>query len=173
MFNKKLSIMRKIFFIAALLCASLTSFAIDWSAEEWRGNGTGNENFTNKFKAVVSPEMPSPGFINNLQVRNGKECLHICFPSAAFGASSLDASQYEEGGAGRFIHLDIFKNQETEFTMVCADVTYTFTVFYADGITTGVENVGVSTKAVKVVENGQLIIIKNGVKYNVAGQEIK
>ena len=165
--------MKKIFFVAARLCASMMSFAIDWDAEEWRGNGTGDAKNTDKYKAVVSPEMPAPGFINNLQTKNEKACLHICFPSAAFGASSLDASMYEEEGAGRFIHLDVFQNKETEFTMVCNDVTYTFTVYYADGTATGMESVATNTKAVKTVENGQLVIIKNGVKFNIAGQEIK
>ena len=37
-----------------------------------------------------------------------------------------------------------------------------------------VENVtAVSGKAKKTIENGQLIIIKNGVRYNVAGQEVR
>ena len=168
--------MKKIFFLTALLCASMMSFAIDWSEVAWLGNGVG-EGYTDKYKAVVSPEMPAPGFINNLQTRTVDDqpipVLHICFPSSAFGASSLDASQYEEEGAGRFIHLDIFQARETEFTVVCSDVTYTFTVFYADGTPTGMESVAASVKAVKTVENGQLVIIKNGVKYNAAGQEVK
>ena len=165
--------MKKIFFVAALLCASMMSFAIDWDAEEWRGNGTGDEKNTDKYKAVVSPEMPAPGFINNLQTKNEKACLHICFPSAAFGASSLDASMYEEDGAGRYIHLDVFQNKETEFTMVCSDVTYTFTVYYADGTATGLESVVTSAKAVKTVENGQLYLMYNGTKYDVQGKLVK
>lgn len=165
--------MKKIFFVAALLCASMMSFAIDWDAEEWRGNGTGDAKYTDKIKAVVSPEMPAPGFINNLQTKNEKACLHICFPSAAFGASSLDASMYEEDGAGRYIHLDVFQNKETEFTMVCSDVTYTFTVYYADGTATGLESVATNTKAVKTVENGQLYLMYNGTKYDVQGKLVK
>ena len=46
-------------------------------------------------------------------------------------------------------------------------------VLFVDTDATAVDNVAASTKAVKVVEDGQLIIIKNGVRYNVAGQEIK
>ena len=38
---------------------------------------------------------------------------------------------------------------------------------------TAVDNTEVSAKAIKVLENGQLIIIKNGVRYNVQGAKIK
>ena len=166
--------MKKIFFVVALLSASMMSFAIDWSSVEWLGDGAGGGAYTNKYKAVVSPEMPSPGFINNLQMKNEKACIHICFPSAAFGASSLDATQYEEEGAGRFIHLDVFTAQETSFTMECDAVTYTFTVYYADGTATGIESIQSSAvSSQKVIENGQLVIIKNGVRYSVTGAEMK
>lgn len=108
------------------------SFAIDWSGVAWLGNGVG-EGYTEKYKAVVSPELPSPGFINNLQTRNGKPSIHVVMPSAAFGATSLQASQFESEGAGVFFHLDAFPALENEFTFVCSDVTYTFTVYFADG----------------------------------------
>jgi len=124
--------MKKLSFLCALLCASMMSFAIDWSGVAWLGNGVG-EGYTEKYKAVVSPELPAPGFINNLQTRNGKPSIHVVMPSAAFGATSLQASQFESEGAGLFFHLDAFPALENEFTFVCSDVTYTFTVYYADG----------------------------------------
>ena len=52
-------------------------------------------------------------------------------------------------------------------------VTISNLSFKERAASTAVDNVATSTKAVKVVEDGQLIIIKNGVRYNVAGQEIK
>jgi hypothetical protein len=36
----------------------------------------------------------------------------------------------------------------------------------------GVENTMVSEKAIKVFENGQLVIIKNGVRYNAIGVQL-
>ena len=36
----------------------------------------------------------------------------------------------------------------------------------------GVENVNAATKAVKTFENGQLVIIKNGVRYNALGAKL-
>ena len=124
--------MKKLSFLCALLCASMMSFAIDWSGVAWLGNGVG-EGYTEKYKAVVSPELPAPGFINNLQTRNGKPSIHVVMPSAAFGATSLQASQFESEGAGLFFHLDAFTALENEFTFVCDNVTYTFTVYFADG----------------------------------------
>lgn len=124
--------MKKLSFLCALLCASMMSFAIDWSGVAWLGNGVG-EGYTEKYKAVVSPELPAPGFINNLQMRNGKPSIHVVMPSAAFGATSLQASQFESEGAGVFFHLDAFPALENVFTFVCSDVTYTFTVYFADG----------------------------------------
>ena len=117
--------MKKFSFLFALLCASAMSFAaIDWSGVSWLGNGTGNVDFTDKYKAVVSPALPEPGFINNLQMKNDKAALHVAFPSAAFGAISLDESAYASDGAGKFFYLEGFTAQETEFTVVCSDVTY-------------------------------------------------
>ena len=41
------------------------------------------------------------------------------------------------------------------------------------GDPTSIDNTNVDSKAVKVIENGQLIIIKNGVRYNVVGSVVK
>ena len=46
-------------------------------------------------------------------------------------------------------------------------------VYEADPVETGFENIKVSTNASKVVENGQIFIIKDGVKYDVLGSIVK
>ncbi len=168
--------MKKLFFLSALLCASLVSFAaVDWSSVAWLGDGAGGGAYNEKYKAVVTPELTggAGGFINNLQLRGETPVIHIAMPSAVFGACSLAEGQYEFEGAGFFPHLSAFTAQETEFTLVCQDVTYTFTVYYADGTATAVDNIEAAPKAVKLIENGQLVIIKNGVRYNAAGSQIK
>ena len=61
------------------------------------------------------------------------------------------------------------------------DVTITIVVdyekaevqFIAETEATGVEDIKTQTQAVKRIENGQLIILKNGIRYNVLGAEIK
>ncbi len=127
--------MKKLLTIFALLCVSVAGFAIDWSGYNWLGNGGVDGKYTNKIKAVSTPELPggASGFINNLQTNGGHASIHIAMPSAEFGAISLDAADYHTEGAGFFPHLDAFKKQETEFTVVCSGTTYTFTVYYADG----------------------------------------
>ena len=52
-------------------------------------------------------------------------------------------------------------------------VTISNLSFKERAATTAIDNVNTKASAVKVVEDGQLIIIKNGIRYNVAGQQIK
>ena len=167
--------MKKITFLFVFLCASMMTFAIDWDSVDWLGDGAGGGAYTEKYKAVVSPKLAggAGGFINNIQLHGCVAAIHIAMPSAAFGAFSLDESQYDREGAGFFPHLDIFKEKETVFTVVCNDVTYTFTVFFVDGVSTALNNVAAPVKAVKVIEDGQIILIRNGVKYNALGAIIQ
>ena len=47
--------MKKLSLLVALMCASMMSFAaIDWSAYEWLGNGSGNAAYTNKIKVAAA-----------------------------------------------------------------------------------------------------------------------
>lgn len=46
-------------------------------------------------------------------------------------------------------------------------------VFEQETVATGIDNANTDAKAVKLIENGQLIIIKNGVRYNAQGQIVK
>ena len=125
---------KKLTILFALLCASVMGFAaIDWSGYAWLGNGGVDGKYSNKIKAVSTPELTGGAFINNLQTNGGHASIHIAMPSADFGAISLDAVDYHTSGAGFFPHLDAFKKQETEFTVVCSGTTYTFTVYYEDG----------------------------------------
>jgi hypothetical protein len=46
-------------------------------------------------------------------------------------------------------------------------------VFFVDGVSTALNNVAAPVKAVKVIEDGQIILIRNGVKYNALGAIIQ
>lgn len=107
---------------------------IDWNTVNWLGNGIvpEDEEYNNKYKAVVTPVLPGTG-INNLQTNKDAKSIHIAFPSAEFGTISLSNSQYHTEGAGMFVHLDAFTYKQTEFTIENNGTTYTFTVYYADG----------------------------------------
>lgn len=183
---KTIFIMKKITMLCALCVCVLSAGAVDWTSVEWLGNGTGDEANTEMYKAVVTPELTggANGFINNLQVFKYKDeeekevlvpAIHIAMPSADFGEFSLEASQYSLQGAGFFPHLDAFTAQETDFTVVCAGTTYTFTVYYKNGTTkgTGLDDFDVTPKAVKVIENGQIYILRDGVRYNILGASVQ
>lgn len=54
-----------------------------------------------------------------------------------------------------------------------AAATYTNYSTTCDGTSTDIENIAVEGKAVKAIVNGQLVIVKDGVKFNALGQVIK
>lgn len=62
--------------------------------------------------------------------------------------------------------------EEISFDMPAENVTITgeFTV---SGYPTALDNTEDNAKAVKMIENGQIVIIKNGVRYNVLGAELR
>ena len=112
--------MRKIFFLfIALVCATMTAWAVDWSTVEWLPNS--NE----KYKLFISPNFGDQ--YGGKRVENGTN-LWIGFPSAAFGNMSIAPNGGD--GAWRTFALSNFPNKENEFTVKCEGTTYTFTVYY-------------------------------------------
>ncbi len=93
---------------------------INWEAIGWLQN-------SDKYKLVVDPEIGSQFG----GIRKEGDNLWVGFPSAAFGAMSIEPN----GGAGayRTFALSNFTQQLSQFTVVCDNVTYTFDVYYADG----------------------------------------
>ena len=160
--------MKKIFFLTALLCASMMSFAIDWDAISWMAST--DPTYAEKFKlspatGQVPIEVQNP-FGTGLGVYSN-------FP-VALASCSWETGTYQIEGSGLLLFVTSFSKKETEVMVTDNNGTdYTFYVYYADGVATGLESVATNAKAVKTVENGQLVIIKNGVKFNIAGQEIK
>ena len=119
--------MRKITFLfIALVCATMTAWAVDWSTVEWLPNS--NE----KYKLFISPNFGDQ--YGGKRVENGTN-LWIGFPSAAFGNMSIAPNGGD--GAWRTFALSNFPNKENEFTVECERTTYTFTVYYEDGTTGG------------------------------------
>lgn len=134
--------MKKLTLLFALLCASVMGWAIDWSDDvtyPWLGNGYGS-GYDQTYKAISSPVLPSPGFINNIQSRNAKAAIHICMPSDIMSGMTLNAEQYEQSAAALFIFLESFTAQETSFSVECQGTTYTFTVYNKNGTTGGAAN---------------------------------
>ena len=96
--------------------------------------------------------------------------MWIGFPSADFGAMSIEPNAGD--GAWKTFALSNFPNKENQFTVVCAGTTYTFDVFYADGLSTSIDQIETGEKARKVMENGIIYIVREGARYNVLGTKL-
>lgn len=142
----------------------------DWNNIEWLG---GPAEYANQFK-VCKPE--NVGVVN-IQNPHWSEAtqdgIYMTFPSAAFGAISQPEGTYEKQGAGILFFVSAFAAKYTDVTVNCDGNDLIFTVYNDKGIATAIDNTVVSEKAIKMFENGQLIIIKNGVKYNALGSVIE
>lgn len=113
--------MRKITFLfIALVCATMTAWAVDWSTVGWLPGSN------NTYKVVVSPAGPN---IAQEQDWAGKRCIYVTYDGANFGDCSLNPSLFDTQGAGKFYYTSAFLQQETEFTQVHNGTTYTFTVY--------------------------------------------
>lgn len=147
----------------------------DWDNIEFFNAGLApeDENY-NQFKICKAGENPN---IVNIQVApwaDNNKGIYINFPSAEFTTISLPEGQYKVEGAGILLYLTAFTAKETEVTINYKGEDCVFTVYNVKGGSgTAIDNTVVSEKAIKMFENGQLIIIKNGVKYNALGSVIE
>lgn len=206
--------MKKIFFLSALLCASLMVSAhtelVDFSKislASWGGNGDPVMGLDQQNETVSITIVATPGWQWGNQAK-------IILENVAEAGLDLnkkyklsfhaEASTADCGG----VTLKFFDNNKLFYTDIdylnfsspfdfesdwlspeleATNGTIVFdfgwdpaqTViisnlsFLEQGDESAIDAVVDAKKAVKVVENGQLVIIKNGVRYNAAGQEIK
>lgn len=127
--------MKKLSLLVALMCASMMSFAaIDWSAYEWLGNGSGNAAYTNKIKVAAAEGQT---VINLQQPGWAAEAGIYTHFGAGVQSCSLPEGKYQIDGAGICLYLSAFTAKETEVTVVDALKTYVFTVYYEDGVAGG------------------------------------
>ena len=123
--------MKKLFFLTALLCASVMAFAaIDWNNYEWLGDGAGGGAYSNKYKIALASgqavvNIQKPGFADEAGI-------YTTFPAGIISCTLADG-QYAVQGAGAVLYLSAFTKQETEVTVVHGTGTCVFTVYYVDG----------------------------------------
>ena len=82
----------------------------------------------------------------------GSEHFFATLPSTGKSDPAFATSDYEEG---------MYDMDEDGYAAPCVEEA------------TGIENTPVKAKSVKFIENGQLYIMSNGVKYNVIGSAVK
>lgn len=149
----------------------------NWDAIGWLGDGSAEQTFANQFKLCVGDPAPTNVATANIQTPGFATAsgIYLTFPSAGFSEFSLDASQYDIQGAGIIFHVAAFTAKETEVSLKVDGTLYTFTIYNDKGsdVPTAIENNSVVEKAQKFIENGQLFIIKNGVRYNAQGAVVK
>lgn len=138
---------------------------INWDAIAWVPNSN------NKFKVFAAEGqnvdvVQHPGFAD-------EDGIYTTFP-AGINSCSLGDGKYAVQGAGIVLYLSAFTAQVTEVTVTADGADYVFYVYYADGGTaTAISHVADGAKAIKMIEDGKLIIIKNGVRYDATGQVIR
>ena len=121
--------MKKIFsFVMALFCASVLTFATDWSSIAFLADGAGEGAYANKYKV----EAAFGQNVVNIQLDGDKPAIYSYF-SAAVTSCSLSADQYRMNGAGIYLYLTAFTAKETAVSVEAGGVNYDFKVFYADG----------------------------------------
>lgn len=148
---------------------------INWEPIAWLSDGAQGGALSEKYKMYV-PEGSTVNIIN-IQTApwdNNNTGIYVNFPSAENIECSLGEGNFKIEGAGMLLHLDVFTAKETKFTIGHAGNTYKCAVYYADGkddTPTGINNVE-SVKVIKTVKNGQVVIIREGVEYNVMGAQL-
>ncbi|MBR1515940.1 MAG: Ig-like domain-containing protein [Paludibacteraceae bacterium] len=120
----------KLTLLFALLCASMMSFAIDWSGYEYLGDGAGGGAYSNKYKLAPGEgqgvvNIQTPGFA-------AEAGIYTTFPAGIISCT-LPAEGYAVQGAGMCLYLSAFTAKETEVTVVHGTGTCVFTVYYEDG----------------------------------------
>ena len=165
--------MKKIFILFALMCASMTGFAIDWSSYDWLGDGAGGGAYTEKYKLAAAEgqtavNIQQPGFA-------AEAGIYSYFP-VALSSCSLQANECVLEGGGIVMYLSAFTAKETEVVVTDANGTeYVCYVYFVDGTDEprGIENTALQNKAQKVIENGMMYIEKNGIRFNVLGGQVR
>lgn len=136
---------------------------INWDAVAWLAGG--NE----KYKVVTDPEIDDKFGGKHIENNN----LWIGFPSAVWGDNS--GVEHTAVGAGVSFPLSQFPNEYNNFQFICDNVTYLITLYYADGTpeSTAIDIIKEGTRARKTIENGNVVIIRDGLKFNILGVQVK
>ena len=147
---------------------------INWDAIDWLPNGSGNEAYTNKFKVCAGSTAPN---VDNIQQPDWAGVtgpgIYAAYPSANF-TTPTTLSHFQQG-AGLLFYVTNFTKKYTEVVVGVDNTDYSFTVFYVNGTEggSGLNNTTLQPQPQKVIENGMLYIIRDGVKFNALGAIIQ
>ena len=136
---------------------------INWDGLDWVAGSD------EKFKVAAAE---GQGVVNVQQPGFATEPgIYTTFQAGVSSCSLGDKCAID--GAGVVLYLSAFTNKVTVVTVVDAVGTYEFSVFYVDGTeATAIDVVKEGTRARKVIENGNVVIIRDGVKFNILGSRL-
>ena len=143
----------------------------NWDEIAFLANGSGNAAYTDRFKVCAGD--PAPTSIVNIQAPGwaAEAGIYVTFPSAAFGAISLENGQYAIDGAGMILYASAFLYEaEKEVTIVCQEVTYTLTIKNANPETAPV--VPITCAAVYSLEKNAEVALNDVVVTYVNGRNV-
>ena len=143
-----------------------------FAGENWADYGDDFSVSGDKSSASVSVTLGASTYYRFKIKRAGTQFLGKNNGGKDFGLSTTCMSV--EGVGDGADALGLSTDTEGEYTFTWTYATSTLSVAFPDGGgTVAIDNTEVRAKAVKRIVNGQLVIIKNGVKYNALGAEVK
>ena len=99
-------------------------FACDWDNIAWLDGSNEQIKVCKESEAVSVINVQKPGWA-------AEKGIYMTFPSAAWGAISLEEGSYVTEGAGLLVYLSALNQLYNEISIVCQDVEYIINVYNA------------------------------------------
>jgi len=128
-------------------------------------------NATDMEKLHVDFFSPNLTSISITPISPGKEGVKVIALTAnKWNSVDIDLSDYS---SANIVWSNIFQMKFMDAAPAGGELFIDNVYFWADSTGTAIDEVAEPVQVRKMIENGQLVIIKNGVRYNVAGQVIR
>jgi len=130
------------------------------------GEGKGGTEVTFSASATAATNASD----NALKPTTITPCVIVTKPATGFNYA-LSGNEFKKYTGASFIHNRAFLNLNTDYS---GSSVKGMSIVFADGEATAINNVNVNVNVnAKRLENGRIVILNNGRKYNTAGQQMK
>lgn len=102
-------------------------FTCDWDNIAWLDGSDEQIKVCKESEAVSVINVQKPSWA-------AEKGIYMTFPSAAWGAISLEEGSYVTEGAGLLVYLSALTQEYNEISIVCQDVEYIINVYNADNM---------------------------------------
>ena len=131
---------------------------------------------------LITPSVSVDGFVvNNVVIKNAEDNIALTTTGASVTMEAVLSASKNATNNGKYWLASnnylyntstALKSLRAVFDVQTSKVNVRARVAFGENVETGVEDIFTTDAPVKVIENGQLIIIRDGVKYNVQGQKL-